>query len=62
MPGSIFKKCKACNVHIAVACKTCKDCGQKQEMKKSVKAAKQKINERWVQNMKKGNNFLNYIY
>ncbi|XDV25764.1 hypothetical protein PO909_029624 [Leuciscus waleckii] len=61
MPGSIFKKCKSCNVHISVACKTCKHCGQKQDMKKSVKAAKQKINEQWVANMKKGNNFCKLI-
>lgn len=57
MPGSTFKKCSSCNVYISVACKTCKQCGQKQEMKKAVKVAKQKINERWVRNMKGANNF-----
>lgn len=57
MPGSTFKKCGSCNVHISVACKTCKHCGLKQEMKQATKAAKQKINDKWVKSMKNGNNF-----
>ncbi|XP_067300893.1 uncharacterized protein [Pseudorasbora parva] len=61
MPGSTFKECGSCNVHISVACKTCKHCGQKQEMKKATKAAKQKINDKWVKNMKKGNNFCKLV-
>nr|XP_055045131.1 uncharacterized protein LOC129431316 isoform X2 [Misgurnus anguillicaudatus] len=61
MPGSTFKKCKSCNVHISVACKTCKHCGQKQEMKKAIQVAKQKINEKWVKNMKVANNFCKLV-
>ncbi|XP_051769384.1 uncharacterized protein LOC127523010 isoform X3 [Ctenopharyngodon idella] len=57
MPGSTLKMCRSCNVHISVACKTCKHCGQKQDMKKAVKLSKQKINDKWVKNMKGGNNF-----
>ncbi|XP_048051418.1 uncharacterized protein LOC125271382 [Megalobrama amblycephala] len=57
MPGSTLKICRSCNAHISVACKTCKRCGQKQQMKNSVKQSKEKINDKWVKNMKGGNNF-----
>ncbi|XP_056602656.1 uncharacterized protein LOC130419743 isoform X1 [Triplophysa dalaica] len=56
MAGTTFKRCSSCNVHIAVACKTCKHCGQKQAMKEAVKAAKSKVNAKWVSKMKSGCN------
>ena len=42
--------------HIRVACKICKLCGAQQQMKKTIKKAKEKADKEWGKKLKKGVN------
>ncbi|XP_062258013.1 FYN-binding protein 1-like [Platichthys flesus] len=56
MPGSTIKTCISCRQQIAVACKICKLCGARQQMKKALQKATEKASKQWGAKLKKDGN------